>query len=95
MDVPTTAVSEEIIEGQTEARETVGALGIRPQRRPNEHQRRVEAAALAMQLAETVKRVEVFRLVLQHRGIKPVGSGKIAGLVSVERTPQQTRRIAR
>ena len=78
---------------QAEAGEAVGAVEIGLQRRLNQRQRAFEPAAPVMDQAETVQRVEIVGLMVQHRGVEPLRLVELALLVGAQRAAQQPRRV--
>ncbi len=66
------------MENESEAGKSIGAVAIDPQRLLDEHQRRVQAAALIVNLPETMQRVEIAGLMPHDGVVKALGGGEVA-----------------
>ncbi len=69
------------MQNEPKAGKSLGASPLAAQRRLQQHQRRVEASALIMQLCEAVQRVEIFGMIAQSRIVKALRLGQLAALM--------------
>jgi hypothetical protein len=77
------------MENQPETCKSFGAVGIILKRGLKQHQRCVEASALAMQLPEAVQGIEIFRVILQDGVVEPLRLGQFAVLMRAQRAPEK------